>query len=167
MIIFINGSINSGKSTISKLLQKKVGNTALIEIDSLREFIEWMPLEDAIPLNLKNTISLIYNFVAEGLNVIVPYPLSESNYHYLRNNIDIDNQKLIVITLAPRLEIALQNRGDRELTSWEKERIKHQYEIGINTPSFGNIIDNSNLSPEETVDKILEIIDSSQNQELS
>ena len=160
MIIFINGSINSGKSTISKLLQKKVGNTALIEIDSLREFIEWMPLEEAIPLNLKNTISLINNFVAEGLNVIVPYPLSESNYHYLRNN--IDNQKLIAITLAPRLEIALQNRGGRELTSWEMERIKHHYEIGISTPSFGNIIDNSNLSPKETVDKILEIIDSSQ-----
>lgn len=158
MIIFINGSINSGKSTISKLLQKKVGNTALIEIDSLREFIEWMPLEDAIPLNLKNSISLINNFVAEGLNVIVPYPLSESNYGYLRNS--IDNQKLITITLAPRLEIALQNRGGREITSWEKERIKHHYEIGINAPSFGNIIDNSNLSPEETVDNIIEIIDS-------
>lgn len=162
MIIFINGSINSGKSTVSKLLQKKLGNTALIEIDSLREFIEWMPLEKTVPLNLKNTVSLINNYVVEGLNVIVPYPLSEKNYEYLKSNINLKNQQLIAITLAPKLKIALQNRGDRKLTDWEKERIKHHYKIGINTPTFGKIIDNSNLSIKETIVKILEIIDTSQ-----
>jgi adenylate kinase family enzyme len=162
MIIFISGSINCGKSTVSKLLQEKLGNVALIEIDSLREFIEWMPLEQAIPLNLKNAVSIINNFVAEGLDVIVSYPLSEKNYNYLRENLDVNNLKIITITLAPRLEIALQNRGSRELTDREKERIRYHYEIGINNPSFGEVIDNSDQSPMETLSKILEIINASQ-----
>lgn len=73
MIIFINGSINSGKSTISKLLQKIIPNTALVEVDSLREFIDWMPLQKSISLNLQNAVSVIKNFVDQKLNVIIPY----------------------------------------------------------------------------------------------
>ena len=59
MIVFINGSINSGKSTLAKLLADKLGNCAVLEIDNLREFIEWMPIEKAISINLENAISLI------------------------------------------------------------------------------------------------------------
>ena len=59
MIIFINGSINSGKSTISKLLVEGLPNTALIEIDSVRAMIDWMPLEQAIPLTLRMQCPLL------------------------------------------------------------------------------------------------------------
>ena len=72
MIIFLNGSINAGKSTVAKLLAKELPNTALIEIDTLREMISWMPIDKAIPLNLKNAVSVIRNFAEEGLDVIVP-----------------------------------------------------------------------------------------------
>ena len=44
MIIFLNGSINSGKSTIAKLLVKAMPNAAIVEIDALREMINWMPI---------------------------------------------------------------------------------------------------------------------------
>ena len=77
MIILINGSINSGKSTAASLLQRKTPNTAVVEIDSLRKFIDWMPLEQSIPINLKNAASIINNFHSEGLIVISTYPLSE------------------------------------------------------------------------------------------
>lgn len=158
MIIFINGSINSGKSTISKLLQEKLGNTALIEVDSLRECIEWMPLEQAIPINLKSAVSLIHTFASEGLHVIVSYPLSEKDRDYLLENIRAGRADIFVITLAPQLEVALSNRGNRELTDWEKERIRYHYTIGINTPPFGKVIDNSDQSPLETVSEILQLI---------
>lgn len=39
MIIFINGSINSGKTTVAKILAREFSNIALVEIDSLREMI--------------------------------------------------------------------------------------------------------------------------------
>jgi adenylate kinase family enzyme len=155
MIIFLNGSINAGKSTIAKLLIKELPSTALVEIDTLREMIDWMPLHDSIPVNLENAVSVIRNFVKRGLNVVVPYPLSEKNYEYMVESLKDFNEKIFVFTLAPRLEKTITNRGSRELTDWEKTRIHQQYEKGIHNPSFGEIIDNSEKTPEETAKYIL------------
>lgn len=160
MIIFINGAINSGKSTIAKLLAEKLGNTANIEVDKLREFVEWMPIDEAIPLNLKNALSLVKNFIGSDLNVIIPYPLSQKNYDYLMESLKDINIKIFVFTLAPKLEKVLTNRGNRELDEWEINRIKHHYEIGIPNPKFGEIIDNTDQKPEETLEMILKKIKS-------
>jgi hypothetical protein len=155
MIIFLNGPINSGKSTIASLLVKQLPNTALIEIDTLRAMIDWMPLEESIPLNLQNALILIRNFINRGLNVIVPYPLSQVNFDYFTaglKDLDIETH---VFTLAPKIEKVLTNRGTRELDDWERERIKHHYNTGIHKPNFGEIIDNTEQTPEETVKIIL------------
>lgn len=155
MIIFLNGSINAGKSTVAKLLAKELPDTALIEIDALREMISWMPIDQSIPLNLENAVSVISNFVKRGLNVLIPYPLSQKNYDYMVENLKDLNTDIRVFTLAPQLEKALTNRGSRELSDWEMERIKHHYTIGIHNPTFGEIIDNSGQTPEETAKYIL------------
>lgn len=158
MVIFINGSLNSGKSTIAKLLASKLGNTANIEVDKLRAYVDWMPIDEAVPLNLKNTVSLIKNFVELDLNVVIPYPLSQKNYDYLVESLQNLQTKILVFTLAPKLEIVSANRGSRELDEWEIERIKYHYKIGIQRPKFGEIIDNSNQFPEETLKEILKKI---------
>jgi len=155
MIIFLNGSINAGKSTVAKLIAKELPNTALIEIDALREMISWMPLDQSISLNLENVVSVITNFAKRNLNVVIPYPLSEKNYDFLMENLKDLNTDIRVFTLAPQLEKALANRGTRELDDWERERIKHHYASGIPNPSFGEIIDNSNQTPEETAKYIV------------
>lgn len=155
MIIFLNGSINAGKSTVSKILSKKIANSALVEIDALREMIEWMPIDQAVPINLENAISVISNFTKKGLNVIVPYPLSQKNYEYVLENLKGFDVKLYFFTLAPKIEVSLTNRGNRELNDWERERIKHHYNIGITNPEFGEVIDNSEQTPEETANYIL------------
>lgn len=155
MIIFLNGSINAGKSTVAKILAKKLSNVALLEIDALREMIEWMPIDQAVPINLENAISVIKNFSKRNLNVIVPYPLSQKNYDYMIENLKDLEAKIYFFTLAPRIEKALTNRGTRELDDWERERIQHHYNIGITNPTFGKIIDNSEQTPEETADYIL------------
>lgn len=153
MIIFLNGSINSGKSTIAKILVGKIENTAHIEVDNLRQFIDWMSLDESIPINLENTISLIRNFLKIGLNVIVTYPLSEPNFNYLQDNLKDLNEKVYFFTLNPKLETVL-SRGNK-LTDWEENRIKFHYEIGINKPSFGIILDTTNQTPEETATDIM------------
>lgn len=155
MIIFINGSINAGKSTVAKILAEKLGDAALLEIDSLRDMIGWMPIEQAVPINLENAISVIKNFVRNGLNVIIPYPLSQRNYDYVYAGLKELGIEKHFFTLAPSLEKVLTNRGTRELYDWERERIKHHYNIGIHNPCFGEIIDNSDQTPEETVRTIL------------
>ena len=155
MIILINGSINSGKSTVAKILAEELSHSALVEIDVFHEMIEWMSIDQAVPLNLENAVSVIKNFVKYDIDVIVPYPLSEKNYQYMIDNLKDLNIPIHVFTLAPKLDKTLTNRGTRELTDQEKERIKHHYNIGIPTPTFGEIIDNTNQTPEETAKHIL------------
>ncbi|MEI7792496.1 MAG: hypothetical protein WCI57_03380 [Candidatus Berkelbacteria bacterium] len=157
MIIWINGTINSGKTTISKLLACKISNTAHIEVDKLREFIEFMPLSDeVIEISLENAVSVARNFIAKDFNVIISYPLSMNNYDKIIEELVTLDDKIIFITLSPRIEAVLENRGSRELNTWETERIKHHYSTGLNTPKFPSIIiDNSDQTPEETVAEIL------------
>jgi cytidylate kinase len=155
MIIFLNGSINSGKSTVAKILGKEMSKSALVEIDVLRDMIGWMPINEAIPINLENAISVIRNFSKNGLDVIVPYPLSQKNYDYMVAGLKDLDIKIYVFTLAPKLEKTLTNRGTRELDDWERNRIKYHYDIGIHKPNFGEIIDNTDQTPEETVSIIL------------
>ena len=155
MIIFINGSINAGKSTVAKILAKKLSNTALMEIDAFHEMIEWMPIDKAVPINLENAVSVIKNFFNDGIDIIVPYPLSQKNHEYMMKNLKDLKTKIYFFTLAPKIEKTLTNRGTRELDDWERERIKHHYNIGIHNPNFGEIIDNSAQTPEETAEIIL------------
>lgn len=158
MIIFINGSINSGKSTVAKLLADRLGQVALIEVDSLRAFIEWMPLDQAVSINLNNAVSIIKNFIKNNINVIIPYPLSNQNYQYIMKELEEFKNIIYVFTLSPKLEIVLKNRGARELSDLEKERIKYHYSIGIQNPDFGVILDNSSETPDEIVEKIFKIV---------
>ena len=155
MIIFINGSINAGKSTVAKILARRISNTAVVEIDILREMINWMPIDQAVPINLENAVSVIRNLAKRNMNIVVPYPLSEDNYKYLINELEDINSEIYFFTLAPKLDKVLTNRGGRELSDSEQKRIKHHYDIGINNPAFGEIIDNSNQTPEETTNYIL------------
>lgn len=150
MIILINGSINSGKTTVAKILAGKLPQVALVEIDVLRGMIDWMPIDQAVSINLENAISIITNFVKRGLNVVVPYPLSQKNHDYLMSSLKDLNTKIYTFTLAPKFEKVITNRGSRELNSWELERIKYHYDVGIHKPTFGEVVDNTNQAPEET-----------------
>ena len=158
MIIFLNGSLNSGKTTVAHLLEKKIEKTAVVEIDELRNFIAWMPIEEAVPINLENALSVMRNFLKRDLNIIVSYPLSQKNYDYFMENLKELNEKIFVFTLSPRLEVILSKRGERKIDDWDIKRIKYHYEMGLHKPSFGVIIDNSKQTPEETVNIILDYI---------
>ena len=158
MIIIINGSINSGKTTVAKILWKKILNTAFIDVDKLREFVDWMPGERAFPLSIENAVLVMMNFVKNNLNVIFTYPLSEKNYVYIMNELKDIHIKIYTFTLNPSLNNVLTNRGTRKLTEEEINRIKHHYKVGINKPSFGKIINNTNQTPEETANEIITFI---------
>lgn len=159
MIILINGSINSGKTTVSKIISKELKNTAHVEIDSLREFIDFIPLEKSIPINFENAVLVAKNFVKYDLNVVISYPISRSKYDMLTQELKDLNVPIIAFTLRPSLEIALKDRGERKLDDWEKERIKHHYDTDVANPTYGEVIDNSNQTPEETAKYILSKLD--------
>ena len=154
MIILLNGSINSGKTTVSKHLVQLLPRTAHVEVDDLHGFIEWMPLAEAIPLNLRNAVAVTRNFVACGLNVVLSYPLPPGDYDYLMRELAPLGVPIHCVTLNPDLAAALTDRGTRELTGWELKRIPYHYETGINSPLFGIVVDNTRQTPDETAREI-------------
>lgn len=155
MIIFINGPINAGKSTVAKILAEKIPKTARVEIDQLHEFIDWLEIDQAVPINLENAALVISNFIRRGYNVVVPYPLSEKDYKYMKKQLRDFAGQLYFFTLAPEMRKAQGDTKDRKISPWERERIRHHYDSGIASPSFGKIIDNTRQTPEQTADEIL------------
>lgn len=154
MIILINGSMNSGKTTTAKLLVQKLPRTAHIE--KLRQFIEWMSIDESIPYNIQNIISLTRNFVKMGnLNVVISYPISNENFKLMSAAFADLGEPIHAFTLAPDIGVVTKNRGTRELAEWEVAQIRKTYELGMHKPNYGVIIDNSHKSPEETVQEIL------------
>jgi len=159
MIIIFNGPQNSGKSTIAKLLQKHIPQLAHIEMDGLRKFIYWMDGNDAFPMSIENSVLVAKNFSKKGLAVVMTYIFSNKELKTTVNSLKETGKPVYVFTFSPKLESALINRGTRELSEYEKERIKYHYQTGIHKPSIGTIIDNTNQKPEETVKIILSYIE--------
>jgi len=158
MIIILNGPQNSGKSTIAKLLQKYIPQLAHVEVDGLRRFIYWMEGDDAFPMSIENAILVAKNFAKKKLAVIITYIFSEKQLSSTIEKLEETGKPIHVFTFSPQLEVVLTNRGTRELSKHEKDRIKYHYQKGIHKPSIGTIIDNTNQKPEETVKIILSYI---------
>lgn len=155
MLVFISGSINSGKATTSKALADKIG-AAFVNVDDLNDTIPNFNLATDLDKSMDLAIKTINEITRHGRDVVANYVVRQSDYDRFDNEIETHPQ--IVITLAPRLEVAQGKRGDRELSEWEVSRVKHHYDTGIASPEFGHIIDNSEMTIDQTVDRIVEII---------
>ncbi len=155
MIVLINGPINAGKSTTGQLLTRLLPRTAHVEVDALRAFIPAVPLEEAIPINLENAVTVTETFVRRGFNVVITYPLGADDYAYLIKQLTGLGTTIHTFTLSPSLTVALSDRGERQLSTHERKRIQRQYDDGIHLPSFGTIINNSTLTPKATAEAII------------
>jgi len=155
MLVFISGSINSGKTSTSRVLAERLG-AALVNVDDLNDTIPNFNLETDLDKSMDLAIRTINDFTKQGRDVIANYVVRQEDFDRFEN--EIETRPQVVITLAPRLEVAQGKRGNRELSEWEVSRVKHHYDTGIASPKFGYIIDNSEVSIDKTVDRILEII---------
>ncbi len=152
MLIVLNGSINAGKTTTSKMLCQLLPRTAHVEVDSLREFIAWMPLEESIPLNLESAVAVTRVFLNHGLNVVFSYPLRAADHAWMLGQFDVP---IHFFTLRPPLKTSQQQRGARVLSDWEVSRIAYHYQTDGANPDLGFVIDNSQMTPEQTARVIL------------
>ena len=155
MLVFVSGSINSGKTTTSKALADKLG-AEFVNVDDLNDTIPNFNLATDLDKSMDLAIKTINEYTKQGKDVVANYVVRQRDFDRFAN--EIETQPQIVITLAPRLEVAQGKRGARELSEWEVSRVKHHYDTGIASPSFGHIVDNSDLTLEETVDQIIKLI---------
>ena len=157
MIILLNGCLNAGKTTVAKAIVSQTTGLAHIEVDDLRNFISWMPLEESIELNLQNAVAVAKNFHARGISSIITYPLSSGDLVFIKKLLGDATIPLHAITLYPGLDKLKTNRGTRELTNVEVNRIDELYAMGVVTPDFGITIDNSMQTVEETAADVLKL----------
>lgn len=155
MLVFISGSINSGKTTTARALAEQIG-AEVIHVDDLNDHIPKFNLATDLDKSMDMAIRTINEHSANGENVVADYVVRPEDY--ARFDTEILTHPQIVITLAPALEVAQSQRGDRTLTEWEVKRIKYHYDSGIATPNFGHTIDNSKLTVDETISEIINII---------
>jgi shikimate kinase len=159
VILNINGPINAGKSTVSKLLEQQLENALFIEVDNLMSDAEEKKLGITMHKGwrerLKRLDKIIEQRKTENFSYIIfAYPMDEENYRRWCKFADL-NTVFLNITLAPKLEVCLQNRGTRSLTEWEQSRIKAMYEANFHAPLHSDlIIDNSRQTPQQTVAEI-------------
>ncbi len=160
LILNINGPINSGKTTVSKILVNLLSKAVFIEVDELMSDAE----QEKLGLSLKEGWAERKKRLDEKLyflkqtkefeTVIFAYPITEESYQKWAGFADETN-RFINITLAPSLEECLKNRGTRELTDWERNRIRQMYEEGYQHRPYSDfIINNDNQTPNETAEII-------------
>ncbi len=165
LILNINGPINSGKTTVSKILVNLLSNAAFIEVDELMTDEQqeqlglslekgWVERKKRLEEKL-----LVLKLSQEYETVIFAYPIDETSYKQWSLMVD-KNTRFLNITLAPSLEECLKNRGTRELNSWEKERIVQMYKEGYhNRPYSDFIINNDSQTPKETAEIIKKFVE--------
>ena len=156
MLIFISGSINSGKTTTSKALAARL-HAAYLNIDDLNDTIPNFNLATDLDKSMDLAIQKINTYLDKNEDVVANYVVRQQDVERVAN--EIHTKDVFVVTLAPRIEVAQTQRGERVLSDWEKERIQYHYDTGVASPKFGSVIDNSDLTLGETVDKIIEIIE--------
>ncbi len=163
-IININGPINSGKSTISKLLVKVLPQSLFVEVDDLLSDKEQIVLGLTREQGWKERTNRLANLInsEKGANqyeyIVFAYPMTDNLYREWKG-LEDENTKFIAITLSPSLDVCLKNRGTRELDEWEVARIAQMYQEGYQNPQFADfVIDNSSQSPEETLQDVINFL---------
>ena len=157
--IWISGSINSGKSTVATALNKKIKKSVNIECDTLRHFATYENLDNVIDFILEDSIDLAKKWSERGYLPIITWPIYGTGLDKLISYSKELGIEPVIINLTPEKEIAKQNRGLRELTEKEFNRIEYMYETeNIGNPLMGYSIDNTNQTVEETMDEVMNYI---------
>lgn len=157
-VVIISGPAAAGKDTTAKLLGEQVERSALISVDDLREFVvngyapPWDKKDgkEQLILGATNAIGMAQNFMARGFIPIITDVLGvEITAIYEKAFPESDR---LIVTLLPTLEECLarnKSRGD----GFPESRLKYLHEL-LSRDRAGEVIDNTNLSPEATAECI-------------
>ena len=156
--IWISGSINSGKSTIAKLLSERILNGIGIELDHLSHFDNTLSIEKKTIFIIQDGLDLAKNWANRKRLPILNWPLWGAEAEFMLAYAQQLELEPIIINLVPDIAIVKKNRGERTLTEWELNRIDYMYDKGVNEPRYGFKIDNGCLSQEETLNVVIEIL---------
>jgi hypothetical protein len=154
-VIFINGPINSGKTTIGKLLSEQAPEAVFLDGD---EIVSQEGLDRAkwIVATVMTGTLRACELAHEGKLPIIAFPLRDSDWKVITGLCNHAGVTPICVTLDPGIEVATRNRGARQLNDQEIQRIEEMYKEGYHERAFSSVtLKNSNQGKQETCDQIL------------
>lgn len=158
--IWISGSVNSGKSTVAAVLNEQIKKSVNIECDALRHFATHENLDNVIDFILEDSIDLAKKWSERGYLPIITWPVYGEGLNKMISYSKKLSIEPVIINLIPSKETAKHNRGERELTEKEINRIEYLYETeNIGNPLMGYSIENTNQSVDETVKEVMNYIE--------
>jgi len=157
VVLYLNGPINSGKSSIGRALAALLPGAVFLEGDD-HGLPASLPREKRWAGALQRIATAIATSKAHWL--VVAYPLDEAAYRTLCAACAARGARLRVVTLAPPLEVALTERGGRALSEAERRRIPEMYAEGYaDRPFSEQVFDPSGQTPAESARKLAELLD--------
>lgn len=160
-LYLITGPAGVGKSTISKQIAQNLNKSILIEGDDIYHLVKsgyvsaWME-NNHLKLFWKNVICLIENGLEAGYDVVFNYIINKKDYEMLKEKFNKYNIIFKVLIVSEEELIRRDNLRDIDC------RMKERCIVLLNNfkkQSFNkeNIIDTTNLTIKETLNKIMEV----------
>ncbi|MFE2042069.1 AAA family ATPase [Streptomyces sp. NPDC059477] len=163
-VVLITGVMASGKSTVAELLARRLPRAAHVRGDVFRRMIvsgreELLPEETAearAQLDLRQRLSALVadEYARDGWTAIVQdIVLGEDLARYVTR---VRTRPLYVVVLAPDAETVHDRETGRPKTGygpWTVDALDHV--LREKTPRLGLWLDTSELTPRETVTRIL------------
>jgi len=137
IVICLNGPINAGKSTIGRVLAGMLPDAEFIEGDD-HGIPEGVPFQEMI----ERATAWLAERIGETQRsfLVIAYPLRPEDFILLREACAKRGARLIVVTLAPPMELVLKDRGTRKLDDEERSRIREMYEEGYAGRDFSDLV---------------------------
>ena len=162
-LFVIAGTQGAGKSTVSQLLARRFERGAWVSADLLQKMIvsggRWPEgpamsgdAERQLRLRLHHACLLGRSFVAAGITAVVDDIVIGARVDQLLEM--LAGERFVFVMLTPRLETVREREQGRGTALWKQWELLDQ-EIRQRTRRIGLWLDNSDQTPEETVDEIL------------
>ena len=173
-IVLINGPAAAGKSTVSELLAQHFDRSAVVHVDTIRQFLRKgkvdLRKEDKmregqrqLDLSTKIASSVANNLLDGGFTVIIDDVVSS------KGRLDLYLTCLAarpeVFLLLPSLEVLLKRDLGRASSEQMKEKVAElhaAFSQRRNEESRWNVIDSSSHAPEETARQVLRYLSAKQ-----
>lgn len=136
IVICLNGSINSGKTTIGRALAAALPDAAFIDGDDHDAYdADFADMLEIAFFRLEREIA-----TAQVAHLIIAYPLRDEDFFRLAAAAAARNSRFFVATLAPPLAVVLADRGARRLSDDERARVREMYDEGYAERAFSHIV---------------------------
>lgn len=136
------------------MLAREVSSGVYLHGDDLIERND-QPFEERISKAVAAAAEKGCSLAITGKNVFIAYPLRDQDWKVISEFCEAQGVEVRVVTLALNERTALSNRGTRDLTEEERQRVSQMFVEGYHARTFSHlIVDNDSKQSQQAVSEI-------------